>query len=344
MTRRARVSWLLNDTAPTGRAAMAARRMRLLADRHRVAAFYLNPSPAPPRHSPLGVLRPARSLGGEARLARSDIVVTTTESTAASAVARRTGATRIVHFVHDRPDYALSTRRLMQSIPALSHVVVPLSVDPAEFAARAGIAPARVTAMDDFADPAESLPGTARPRTALLAGRITPAVRDVVAAFRLALPRLPGWQLRVIGGGPDVPALAADVEAAGLESRVLVLGPRHDVARQLPDAGVVVHLDADDVNGLSVIEALAAGVPVLGGPDVPAVRRFVRDGHNGLVPGRLDTATVADALVALADDERRAALAANARASRTGLADAGTARALHELVDRVLAEPPGAPQ
>lgn len=328
-----RISWLLNNGQPSGRTVMAVRRMAVLADRFDTAGFTLDPPPRMPKASRLRVLQSARGLAGEARLARSDVIVSTSESSVASAVSRARPGARIVHLLHDGPDFLLSTVRFMRSVPSLAHVVVPLSVDPGRFAARAGLDPDRVSTLEDFVGESDSLPAGGRGRVALVAGRLRTAGRAAVDAFTLA--DLPGWQLRLVGSDDD--GLAADVEAAGLRGRVVVTGPSFDVTPHYVDAGVVLALDPSDVNGLSVLEGLAAGVPVLGDARVPAVRRYVRDGHNGVVLDRVDPVAVADGLTrlaALAPD-----LAANARADRVGLLTPAAARHTHELFARILATP-----
>jgi glycosyltransferase involved in cell wall biosynthesis len=90
----------------------------------------------------------------------------------------------------------------------------------------------------------------------------------------------------------------------GLGDRVHFLGERADVPRILAALDVLVHTAIDEPFGRVLIEAMAAGKPVVaarGG----GVAEIVEDGVTGyLVPPR-DAASVADRVVRLADGGRR---------------------------------------
>jgi glycosyltransferase involved in cell wall biosynthesis len=337
MIGRPKVVWLLDSREPTGASVMALRRMRVLRHRHAATALAMSGAPRAPRGSALAAVAPASGLGGEVRIARADIVVTTSDRTLASA-APRVSSGRLVHFLHTRADVALASDQFMKRLPAITRIVVPVSVDPVDFAQRSGLHPTQIVPADDFTLPRESLLGTARAKVILAAGRLSDesAILDLAEAFRLALPLLPGWQLRVAGAGPKAAELRDFVDRYGLGSRLLVLGGCHDLATQYLDAGLVVRVGPSEASGLSVLEALAAGVPVLGSGSVPAVTRHVRPGVNGWVLGRCDPQAIAASLVELSDPERRAAYAAAARAGTVGLLTESDRRALYDLFDAVL--------
>lgn len=340
MTRRARITWLVDSTNPTGRIVMSLRQMQVLAADHDVAGLALTPPAAGAERTRLvRAFPPARSLAGEARLARSDVIVTVGDRTAASAVARLAPGTRVVHTVHVNASTALSGNRFMQAAPRIAGAIVPLAIDPADFARRSGIPAERVTAMDDFVPETESLLATGRSRWIVVAGTVTPATRQIVEAFALARPELPGWRLRVLGGGAEFAALSERVEELGLRERVVLVREAADIAPHYADAGLVVAINPAEANGLSVIEGLAAGVPVVGSPLVPAVGRLVRDGHNGVLLPRTDAVTIAETFVGLAaDDRRRAALAAGARNDRAGLLTPAGAAQLRAYFAQILAQ------
>jgi glycosyltransferase involved in cell wall biosynthesis len=333
---------LLDSRAPTGAAVMALRRMQVLRDGYSSHALAMSARPrAVPRGSALRSVSPAAGLTGEIRLARADVVVTTSSRTLASAAPRLT-AGRLVHFLHERPELALASAQFMRRVPAITRLVVPAATDPRWFATAAGLRADQVLAADDFVDPAETLLGSARGRVILAVGALAAdtAILELAEGFRCALPQLPGWQLRVAGDGPGLGLLREYIAQHGLGTRLLALGPRYDLAAQYADAGIVARLERGDCGGLSVLEALAAGVPVLGGSAVPAVLRHVRSDTNGWVLDRSDPVAIAEALVRLADDERRARLAAGARATRTWAPDDAARRALHDLFAGVLSAVP----
>lgn len=286
MRRRPRAVWLLDSTDPSGAMVMALRRIEAL--RARLASTPLTISrgnPRVPAGSPLRGLLAAASLSGEVRIARAELVVSTSERTLATAAPRIRPGTRLVHFVHTDPMLAFESEPIMRTLPRVSAVVVPAQVDAAWFARSVGLPADRAIALDDFTLPEQTYLGTALPKVVLAPGRLIPGsgVMELVEAFRQALPVLPGWQLRIAGWGPLHEALAEFVDAHGLASRIRLLGARHDLATDYLNAGVVVRLAAAEANGLPVLESLTAGIPVIGASSVPAVQRNVRDGVNGLV-------------------------------------------------------------
>jgi glycosyltransferase involved in cell wall biosynthesis len=161
-------------------------------------------------------------------------------------------------------------------------------------------------------------------------------VRDLVTAFAIARADLVEWQLLIAGWGPGAEEVAAEIERRRLGGRVLALGARHDVDMLISRVDHVVRLDDGDVNGLSVIDALAAGVPVAAASTVPAAARWVRHDRNGWLLEQADPTAVADGLRSLADPSVAARLRAGARSSA---ADGATGRltpaALAELRDVV---------
>ena len=103
------------------------------------------------------------------------------------------------------------------------------------------------------------------------------------------------------------------VAGLGLESRVRFLGIRADVADILRASDVFVLSSRWEGNPLSVMEAMAAGLPVVS-TAVGGVPELVQEGATGrLVPSE-DAGALARALQALVDDPaHRAAMGAAAR-------------------------------
>jgi D-inositol-3-phosphate glycosyltransferase len=124
-------------------------------------------------------------------------------------------------------------------------------------------------------------------------------------------------------GGPDMPGHAWDVgpearafaETHGLSESVRFLGPISDVPRLMHAADVAVQPSHFEALGLSAIEALACGVPVVASA-VGGLVDFVLDRVNGLTCPPRDPAALAARLDELiADADLRQRLAATARTS-----------------------------
>lgn len=331
--------WLLDDRSPTGAAAMALRRATVLAPRADVTVLALGPGgrpgAAPPPGSPLRRVARASGAAGEIAMARADVVLTTSELTLASAAARRTGRGRLVHLVHEPLGTALGRARIARALPAVDWLLVPEHSDLDRLAPLAPLPRDRVVPVADFVLPTDCLLASARAHVVLAAGRLDDdSVLDVVDGFAAAA--LPDWQLRIAGGGSALPGLADHVEAHGLAERVRVLGECHDLARRYLDAGIVVRLAAPEAAGLSVLEALGSGVPVISSAASPTAAAHVRTGVNGTLLERTDATSIAAAVIELADDERRAAYADSARAEPAGLLDERRHRQVQDLLDSVL--------
>jgi glycosyltransferase involved in cell wall biosynthesis len=134
-------------------------------------------------------------------------------------------------------------------------------------------------------------------------------VDGLLEAWRLAGPRVPGAQLRIVGRG----TLAPLVEAAGVEWKPALTA--EEVAAALDAASLLVLPSRSEGMGRIVVEALARGRPVLA-TAVGGIRDLVRDGENGVLVASTDPAPLAGALAAtLSDRALLERLAANARPS-----------------------------
>ncbi|WP_172603633.1 glycosyltransferase [Rhodococcus ruber] len=107
-------------------------------------------------------------------------------------------------------------------------------------------------------------PRTVRP--IVVAGRLIPRKRVDLAIAAMALLRGNGTQMWIIGDGPELGALRAQVEALRLEDQVHFFGeiPRAHLLDVLRMASVLVHLSSQEGAGWVVAEAQSAGaVPVV---------------------------------------------------------------------------------
>jgi glycosyltransferase involved in cell wall biosynthesis len=122
------------------------------------------------------------------------------------------------------------------------------------------------------------------------------AVRALAAAAR----RRPDIRLVLVGEGAERTAIESLVRAEGLGDRVRLLGLRTDVARLLGGADVVLLTSISEGIPLTLIEAMAAGLPVVS-TRVGGVPEVVDDGRTGLLAPPGDPAALAEHLVRLAE-------------------------------------------
>jgi glycosyltransferase involved in cell wall biosynthesis len=134
-----------------------------------------------------------------------------------------------------------------------------------------------------------------------------------IAHLLEAVATLPNASFAIAGDGPNRAALEQRAATLGVSDRVRFLGHRHDVPALLAAADLFVLPSLYEGLPLSVLEAMAAGVPVvataIGGTD-----EVVRDGETGtLVPPANSEALAAAIGRALADRDRASRLALAAR-------------------------------
>lgn len=105
-----------------------------------------------------------------------------------------------------------------------------------------------------------------------------------IAELIAAMPDIPGAALLIVGDGPERPALEAQAEALGLAGRVIFAGmvPPAQVPRYYALADAFVSASTSEAQGLTYIEALAAGRPLLCRAD-PCVEALIRPGEGGWV-------------------------------------------------------------
>jgi glycosyltransferase involved in cell wall biosynthesis len=144
-----------------------------------------------------------------------------------------------------------------------------------------------------------------RGRSVLVAQRLEPEKRTDVALDVFAASGLAdrGWTLVVAGGGSLRHALERQARRIGITRSTRFLGHASDVEDLMATAGLLLAPRPDEAYGLSVVEAMAVGLPVVaaaGGGHLETVGTV--DGSALFPPG--DVAAGGAALADLAADER----------------------------------------
>ncbi|MFG2091243.1 MULTISPECIES: glycosyltransferase [unclassified Spirillospora] len=138
----------------------------------------------------------------------------------------------------------------------------------------------------------------------------------MLEAWERVAARRPGWRLHVYGGGPDEGGLRERVDAAGLSGSVEFRGVVADVEEALVEASVFALPSRAEGFPMSVLEAMAYGLPTVAFDCAPGVRALIGDGRGGVLVEPGDIAAFARELERLmGDPELRRAVGAEARAS-----------------------------
>ena len=209
---------------------------------------------------------------------------------------------RAERFLGHRSDaiVALSDRQRDELIeariaPAARIKVVPLGLDLERFA----------TARDDAArQAARSMLGIPADALVIVAiGRLVPIKRleRLIDAFAVVAGRVPGSLLYLVGDGSERETLQARVAAAGLLDRVTFVGWSGSTPDWYAGTDVVALTSDREGTPLALIEAAAAGRPVVA-TDVGGVADVVADGSTGFVVPASSVDALADRLTQLALD------------------------------------------
>jgi len=121
-------------------------------------------------------------------------------------------------------------------------------------------------------------------------------VENTVRAFAVLKRRRPEAVLTVAGGGSELPRLRALAESLGLsEIRFLGAVRPESMPRLLDEADLFVNSSVVDNQPVSLLEAFAAGTPVVSTP-AGGIARMVRDGVNGRLVPAGDPGAMAEAI------------------------------------------------
>jgi 1,2-diacylglycerol 3-alpha-glucosyltransferase len=196
-------------------------------------------------------------------------------------------------------------KRVLEELGVTCHIeVIPNGVDVAQFQRPAAPLSKRDLGLPDHTP------------VAITVGRLGPEknLYFLLRAFAHIADEAPDLHLVVIGGGPEEDQLGKTVHSLGLAPRVHMVGevPYEKVPNWLAMGDFFAFASVSESHPLVVLEALAAGLPVLGIP-CPGVEDTIVDGLNGLLSPE-DTEVFAAQMRRLATEpDLRARLSAGAR-------------------------------
>jgi glycosyltransferase involved in cell wall biosynthesis len=140
-------------------------------------------------------------------------------------------------------------------------------------------------------------------------------VDGLAAAWRLAAPRVPEAELRIVGKGSRTDVVDALVRDLPAQTHWTPELTTEEVAAELDRATCLVLPSRREGMGRVVVEALCRGRPVVGA-NTGGIPDLVRDRENGILVDPTDAAALAEALVRVLSDRALAErLTAAARAS-----------------------------
>ncbi|MEV5410095.1 glycosyltransferase family 4 protein [Thermopolyspora sp. NPDC052614] len=144
-------------------------------------------------------------------------------------------------------------------------------------------------------------------KTVVAIGRIVRAkgFDRLVKAWQRVAAAHPDWTLRIFGGGtPENEAkLRARIAEAGLEGKIILMGSTPEVGVELAKSSIYVVSSRYEGFGMTILEAMSKGVPVVSFDCPHGPREIITHGHDGLLVRSTKTAALAGAICRLIEDE-----------------------------------------
>jgi glycosyltransferase involved in cell wall biosynthesis len=221
---------------------------------------------------------------------------------------------------------------------------------------RRGVAPERIEIVHNAIDPEWGSRGRRPEAAAALRGelKIAPEARVLLIVGRLStekdhrtlmeavrrLPSAPAAHLVIVGDGPERPRIEESARSLGLAERVTLTGQVDSAEPYYGIADICVLSSLSEGSPNALLEAMAAGVPVVA-TAVGGIPEIVADGESALLIPPKDPAAMTGAVAALLEDEGLARkLAGRARQLAVERhAPEARARRLVEIYTRLLEDP-----
>ena len=229
---------------------------------------------------------------------------------------------KIVYTEHGRLSDAPPSLKRRLVNPLLSRfdgTVVAVSHELRDYMIAAKFPPARVEVVHNGITPGAPATGLDRivarrslglepdALTFMTVARLDPVkdLRTLLDAFSILRGAMPRARLVIVGDGPEREGLQLRSAAPDLDGAVIFAGYRGDVRSLLPAADVYVSSSISEGVSITILEAMAAGIPVVatavgGTPEV-----LVGGTGGALVPSRNPDALAAAMLAFGADSRRR---------------------------------------
>jgi glycosyltransferase involved in cell wall biosynthesis len=137
--------------------------------------------------------------------------------------------------------------------------------------------------------------------------------RYLIEAMKEVLENVPAAQLVIVGEGRTEKKLIRLTRKLGIEGNVFFIPAVSETVRILPVMDVFVMPSLKEGLGLALMEAMAAGLAVIGS-EVGGIKSLIRDDYNGLLVRPADVNQLSRAILRLLNDSgEREGLGVNAR-------------------------------
>ncbi|WP_390699301.1 glycosyltransferase [Gemmata massiliana] len=231
---------------------------------------------------------------------------------------------RVIHTRHGQRFKAPRHENAMFRLAALTaNRVVCVSHDSARLTRAEGVAPRRIRTILNGIDTTRFQPATPEHvNPALAVGRFSPEkdFANLIHAAAIAVRSDPTFRLDIAGDGKCMPEIRQQVADLNLGRTVQLLGQISDIPTLLTQASCFTLASLTEGISLTILEAMAAGLPVIatrvgGNPEI------IAEGETGLLVPASNPEALAKTLLTLWQDSTR----------RRKMGDAGRARIQKEF-------------
>lgn len=124
----------------------------------------------------------------------------------------------------------------------------------------------------------------------------------LIAAWQRIAPQALGWQLHIVGDGPDRGALQQQIDAAGLGDQVKLLPATADIASHYRQAAMLLMTSRYEGLPMVLIEAMSFGLPLVAYDCLTGPAELIDDGENGYLVAEDDIEAFSQRTLALIGD------------------------------------------
>ena len=196
----------------------------------------------------------------------------------------------------------------------IAHTLIAVSEQTRQQAMHEGVLESRITVIPNGVKPLDtSLVNRAAVRTdlglnendifLLSIGRLTyqKGHEFLVQAMSNVVSRFPNAKAGICGDGPLRAPLETQIMEAGLSNHIKLLGPWEDISPLLASADIFVLPSRWEGLSRALMEAMAAGLPVIAA-EVDGIKDLVTDGVNGLLVASGDAERLGNSILQLIED------------------------------------------
>ncbi|GAA2343560.1 glycosyltransferase family 4 protein [Streptomyces caniferus] len=207
------------------------------------------------------------------------------------------------HLRHDAHSKRLRAE-LARHYRTLDALVTTTDADAAVYGARMPLPGVRVLAVPNIVPAPAGPPSEGTAKVIAAAGRLVRGKRFdlLIEAFSAVSAKHPDWRLRIHGGGTERARLQELIDGLGLGERAELTGPRSPIEAEFAKASIVASASDAESFGMTLVEAMRCGVPVVSTDCPLGPAEIIHDGTDGLLVPRGDGRALSGALLRLIED------------------------------------------